>query len=106
MKALRGLSKANTIRLVEIEHYVETGNRPDDLPVTDEWIDESIRFLAGEMRPTIDAWGEIADENGDLILISLQAKKLYRSWKKGVKGEEMDQIFKELGELFRRKKRS
>jgi len=96
MKALRGMSKADTLRLAEIEHYVATGKRPDDLHVTDEWVDEAMKFLAGELRPTIDAWGEAADEQEREAMVAMEARKLCRLWRKGVNGEQREAAFKSL----------
>jgi hypothetical protein len=96
MQALRGLSKADTLRLVEIEQYVKTGKRPDGLQVTDEWVDESMRFLAGNMRPKLEAWAEIADQSDKDALVALAARKLCRLWKRGVNGEQREAAFQEL----------
>lgn len=96
MQAMRGLSKADTLRLAEIEHYVETGKRPDGLQVTDEWVDESMKFLAGELRPTLTAWAEIADEAEKTALVALEARKVYRLWRRGVDGADLDAAFKDM----------
>lgn len=90
MRAMRGLSKADTLRLAVIEHYVETGQRPDGLQVTDEWIDESIKFLAKELRPTLDAWAEIADREEKSALVALEARKVMRLWNRSRKGKPVD----------------
>jgi len=90
MRAHRGLSKADTLRLAVIEHYVETGQRPDGLHVTDEWIDESIKFLTKELRPTLDAWAEIADREEKSSLVALEARKVLRMWKRKRSGKPVD----------------
>jgi hypothetical protein len=94
MKALRGLSKADTLRLVEIEQFIETGTRPDGLQVTDKWVDDSIKFLARELRPTLELWNESSDAQDALILVAIPARKLYRAWKRG---EPLEPLFEELG---------
>jgi len=102
MRALRGLSKAKTIQLVEIEEYVKTGKRPDGSQVTDAWIDESMKFLVEEIRPTLDAWNEVADERGLDIDIVIAAGKLYRAWKKGVRGAALNGMFETLGKRIKK----
>jgi len=104
MKALRGLSKADTLKLVEIEKFVETGKRADGLQVTDEWIDEALKFMARELRPTLESWAEMGDQSTEDTLTVLQAKKLYRVWKKGVKGKQLRLHFEELGRIVTKKK--
>lgn len=103
MQAMRGLSKEDTLRLAEIEHYAKTGKRLDGLHVTDEWVDESIKFMAKELRPTIEAWGEIADREEHSSLVALEARKVLRLWKRGQKGkpvtpEKMNAAFHALDE--------
>lgn len=101
MQAMRGLSKENTLRLAVIEHYVETGKRPDGLQVTDEWVDEAIKFLAKELRPTLDAWAEIADREEKTSLVAMEARKVLRLWKRKQRGkpvnpEKIDAAFSAL----------
>lgn len=96
-KALRGLSKADTLLLIEIERYVETGKRADGLHVTDEWIDQCMKFMAGELRSTLEAWAHMGDEHEGSQLTSLAARKLHRAWKKG---QPLDALFEELGEAL------
>lgn len=106
MQALRGLSKDNTIRLVEIEGYIKTGKRPDGLQVTDAWVDESMKFLVEEMRPTLTAWNEVADEHGLEIDIVIAAGKLYGMWRKGVRGAALNGLFMRLGKALSREQRA
>lgn len=100
MQALRGLSKADTLRLVEVEHYAKTGKRLDDLHVTDEWVDESMKFLAGNLRPKLEAWAEIGDQADKDALVALAARKLCRLWKRGVNGEQREVAFQELAQYI------
>jgi len=100
MKTLRGLSKANTIRLVEIEHYVKTGTRPDGMHVTDEWVDDSIAFLARELRPTLEAWASISDDEELSSSVAREARKVYRLWSRHADQDNLDQAFEALGKAI------
>ena len=103
MKATHGLTKAETLLLVEIEHYVETGKRPDGLQVTDEWIDESMKFLAGKLRLTLELWSMATDGWDSLIPTGIAARKLYRAWRGG---RPLDALFAKLGEAIKNQKKS
>lgn len=83
MRALNGLSKADTLRLVEIEKFAETGERLDGLQVTDTWVEESIKFLVSEFRPRLEAFEAVARREDAYCLVHIEAKKVYRLWKKG-----------------------
>jgi len=96
MRALNGLSKAETLLLVEIEHFTKTGQRPDGLQVTDEWVDESIKFLASKLRPTIESKAIISKREDAYCAVHVEAKKVWRLWKKGVTGEKLDAAFRRL----------
>ena len=95
MQSMRGMSKADTLRLAEIEHYVKTGKRPDEMHVTDEWVDGAIKFLAGELRPTVEAWGEAADEQEREAMVAMAARKVNRLWKRG----EQEKLASAFGDL-------
>lgn len=103
MRAMEGLSKADTLRLAEIEHYAETGKRPDGMQVTDAWVDESMKFLVEEFRPMHDAWVGIKGDEDLLIDVDIAAGKLYRLWRRGVRGEALDAAFENLGKFIARK---
>jgi len=100
MEAMRGLSREDTLRLVEIEHYVEMGTRPDGLHITDEWVDGSMEFLARITRPKLEAWAEMADRDTQSGLVALAARKLYRAWKRGVDGPKLSELFHGLGDAI------
>jgi hypothetical protein len=99
---MRGLSKAETLRLIEIEQFVETGERMDGLQVTDEWVEDSIKFLASKMRPTLEAWASIGDTQTREALIVIEAKKLWRLWNRGVRGEKLEAAFEALGHYIQK----
>ncbi len=101
MQALRGMSKADTLRLVEIEAYVATGKRPDGLQVTDEWVDEAIKFLARELRPTLDAWVEMGAQVDRYMPVVIAAGKLSRARKQGRNGQALRPFYRELDESLR-----
>lgn len=96
MRALNGLSKAETLLLVEIEHFAKTGQRPDGLQATDEWVDEALRFLVSKLRPTIESKAIISKREDAYCAVHIEAKKVWRLWKKGVTGEELDAAFRRL----------
>jgi hypothetical protein len=96
MRALNGLSKAETLLLVEIEHFAKTGQRPDGLQVTDEWVDESIKFLASKLRPAIESKAVISKREDAYCLVHIEAKKVWQLWKRGKTGEELDVAFRRL----------
>lgn len=96
MKALNGLSKAETLLLTEIECFSKTGQRPDGLQVTDEWVDKSIMFLAEKMRPLIESKAVISKREDAYCLVHIEAKKVWQLWKKGVTGEKLDAAFRQL----------
>lgn len=100
MRALRGMSKADTLRLVEIETYVATGKRPDGLQVTDAWIDESIKFLAAQLRPTLDAWVEMGNQVDRYMPVVIAAGKVQRARKRGARGSALKPLYKELDEAL------
>ena len=90
MRALRGLRKDETLQLVEIENFVATGKRLDDLQVTDEWVDESIKFLSTKLRPNLESFAVVADRESAYSLVQIEAKKVCQLWKRGVTGDQMD----------------
>lgn len=100
MQALRGMSKADTLRLMEIEAYVATGKRSDGLQVTDTWIDESIKFLTVQVRPTLDAWVEMGNQVDRYLPVVLAARKLNRARKQGKKGSALKPFYRELNDAL------
>lgn len=96
MRALPGMSKADTLRLAEIETYVATGKRADGLQVTDAWISESLQFLVTHLRPTIDAWVEMGCQIDGYVPIVIAAGKVRRAQKRGVRGATLRLLYKEL----------
>lgn len=101
MKALEGLSKADTLRLVEIEHYVKTGKRPDGLQVTDEWVDEAMGFLAGHFREMLDAWSKMFALRDEYLMVDKHARGALRAWRGGRRGAEESQAFEGLDGAIR-----
>lgn len=97
MRALEGLSKAETLLLVEIERFVETGERVDGLQVTDEWVEESIKFLASKLRPKLEAFSTVSAREDAYCLVHIEAKKIHGLWKRGVTGEKLDASQRLLG---------
>ena len=97
MRALSGLTKAETLRLAEIEHFVANGTRPDGLHATDDWIAETLLFLVSKLRPTIEAKQAIAAREEAYSLVTIEAKKVWRLWNKGVTGEPLNAVFRTLG---------
>lgn len=96
MRALEGLSKPETLLLVEIERFVETGDRVDGLQVTDEWIDEAIKFLTSKLRPKFEAFSIVSAREDAYCLVHIETKKALRLWKRGERGEKLDDAFRKV----------
>lgn len=96
MRALPGMSKADTLRLAEIETYIVTGKRADGLQVTDAWIAEALQFLVTHLRPTIDAWVEMGRQIDRYVPVVIATGKVRRAQKRGVGGAALGVLYKEL----------
>lgn len=96
MRALNGLTKAETLRLVEIEGFAESGTRLDGLHVTDTWVEESIQFLVTKLRPRIEAFTAVASREEAYCLVHLEAKKAHRLWKRGADAADIAKAMNQL----------
>jgi hypothetical protein len=83
----------------EIEHFVETGKRIEDVRVTDSWVEQCLtRCLLEikELKDRVEVHWEVAQKLTD---VNSAAYQVWRAWKRG---DDLDTLMDELGKALRK----
>ena len=83
----------------DIEHFVETGKRLENVRVTDAWVEKSLEQCVREIKELEDRI-DIFEETAQTCVGARSAGlKIYRAWRKG---ELTNDMMKEFGKELRK----
>lgn len=98
-----GLGDERECRFVEIEYFVKTGRRVDGRHATNQWVADSLKFVAETLRETLDDNASMSlwiEGNTPIVVSAKQLwKACHRVLRKTRRGELPDTIITRLNNL-------
>jgi hypothetical protein len=78
---LMGMS---VIQILELDYYIANGKRPDGSMVTDKWVEQQLVDCLAEIRALGEQLQNLEAITFNIAGLEYTAKRIVRSWKKGV----------------------